>query len=61
MDIPMIISGRNGKVVSVPIDENGIDTDNIPEISNPSFIYTTPSHQYPLGTILSAKKTDTAS
>ncbi len=56
MDIPMIISGRNGKVVSVPIDENGIDTDNIPEISNPSFIYTTPSHQYPLGTILSAKK-----
>ena len=56
LDIPLIITGRNGKVIPLKADDNGIDINLIDENIDPSFIYTTPSHQYPLGTILPAKK-----
>ncbi len=41
---------------SVPVDEQGILTAFLPENINPSFIFVTPSHQYPLGGLLSIQR-----
>ena len=38
-------------VTGVPVDEHGLVTDALP--STPRLVYTTPSHQYPLGTTMS--------
>ncbi|GAA4374717.1 PLP-dependent aminotransferase family protein [Agromyces bauzanensis] len=41
-------------VVGVPVDRNGIVVDAIPE--NARLVYVTPSHQYPLGAVLSRER-----
>jgi GntR family transcriptional regulator/MocR family aminotransferase len=62
---PGHIAGRDvfhtmgAKICPVPIDEEGLDIDyakvNYPKpgYSNPSLIFTTPSHQHPIGTTMS--------
>lgn len=62
---PGHIAGRDvfhtmgAKICPVPIDEEGLDIDYAkvnypkPEYSNPSVIFTTPSHQHPIGTTMS--------
>lgn len=47
-----VISASGYQITAVPADENGLDTSKLMPSSNTSFIYTTPSHQYPLGGIL---------
>lgn len=49
IDIQHIISGFGGEIIPIPIDEQGLLTDALPASRSPSFIYVTPSHQFPLG------------
>ena len=54
-DIMEIIQRTGAKIYSIPVDNQGIVTENLPDI-DASFIFTTPSHQFPLGGILSIKR-----
>ncbi|CCK99820.1 GntR family transcriptional regulator [Clostridioides difficile] len=47
-----VISSIGYSVVGVKVDDKGINTNLIKSIKGISFVYTTPSHQYPLGGIL---------
>ncbi len=49
IDIQHIISGFGGRVIPVPVDEQGLQTDALPTGRIPGFVYVTPSHQFPLG------------
>ena len=40
----------------IPVDEKGMNTDRLPLHLKPSLIFTTPSHQYPTGSILPIKR-----
>lgn len=44
---------RGGRAVAVPIDENGLDASHAPAAR---LAYVTPSHQYPLGGVMSAAR-----
>jgi len=48
-DIQLIIQGEGGVIHPVEADDAGLMTDRLPEGISPSFIYVTPSHQFPLG------------
>ncbi len=48
-DIQLIIKGEGGVIQPVEVDDAGLMTDRLPEGVSPSFIYVTPSHQFPLG------------
>ncbi|SAK78816.1 MocR-like pyridoxine biosynthesis transcription factor PdxR [Caballeronia ptereochthonis] len=41
-----------GRLVSVPVDEHGLDTRSLPVDSAARLVYVTPSHQFPLGGVL---------
>ena len=43
-------------VKGVPVDEEGVVLENLGHLVNPRFIYVTPSHQYPLGSVLSLRR-----
>ncbi len=48
-------SGVN--IIPVPVDDEGLQIDHaIKNIRSANFIYTTPSHQYPLGSVLSTSR-----
>jgi GntR family transcriptional regulator/MocR family aminotransferase len=47
-----IFGAGGAKLVPVPVDEAGIDPSRAPEGSRPRLIYTTPSHQYPTGALM---------
>lgn len=47
-----VISTVGYSAVGIQVDDKGINTNLIKYIKDVSFIYTTPSHQYPLGGIL---------
>jgi GntR family transcriptional regulator/MocR family aminotransferase len=47
-----VISSYGYRIKGIPVDDNGMNTDLLSSSDNTSFIYTTPSHQYPLGGIL---------
>lgn len=40
------------RMLPVPVDEHGIDTDRLPEDEQVRLAYVTPSHQFPLGGVL---------
>ncbi|MGL5353880.1 MAG: PLP-dependent aminotransferase family protein, partial [Clostridium sp.] len=42
----------SGTPYTIPVDNLGMQTSLLPENLNPSYIFVTPSHQYPLGSIL---------
>lgn len=47
-----VISSAGYSITAVPADEKGIDTSVLTPSEQVAFLYTTPSHQYPLGGIL---------
>ncbi len=55
-DILKIIIATGARIHSIPVDEQGIVTKALPENVDALLIFTTPSHQYPTGGILSAKR-----
>ncbi|PKM96200.1 MAG: GntR family transcriptional regulator [Firmicutes bacterium HGW-Firmicutes-1] len=46
----------NMRIHSIPTDEKGMITDLLPSDLQPSLIFTTPSHQYPMGSVLPIKR-----
>ncbi|MGL4996631.1 MAG: PLP-dependent aminotransferase family protein, partial [Deefgea sp.] len=59
LEEPGYLGARNAmlsagaKVIPVPVDDEGMNTDISRDLSAPKLIYTTPSHQYPLGVTMS--------
>lgn len=47
-----VISSAGYAITAVPADDKGMRTDLLKPSANTAFVYTTPSHQYPLGGIL---------
>lgn len=54
-DIRQIIASFGGRPVPVPVDDDGLDTARLPDV-RPAFVYVTPSHHYPIGGILPARR-----
>ncbi|WP_400245390.1 PLP-dependent aminotransferase family protein [Niallia sp. JL1B1071] len=50
-----IFTFSKAEIIPVPVDENGIDPNGLPQTA-PSFIFVIPSHQFPLGGILSIQR-----
>ncbi|MGE7864657.1 PLP-dependent aminotransferase family protein [Bacillus mobilis] len=48
-DIQTIFKNSGASLHPIPVDDNGMDTSLLPANKNPKFIFTTPSHQFPLG------------
>ena len=59
LEEPGYLGARNAmlsagaKIIPVPVDHDGMNTDISSCLSPPKLIYTTPSHQYPLGVTMS--------
>lgn len=52
-----ILLARGGSVVPIPVDDDGMQVERLPDrAAAPLLVYTTPSHQYPLGTRLSVAR-----
>ena len=51
-----VITKAGCSIEGIPVDTNGLRTDQLAEKKNVSFIYTTPSHQYPMGSVLSIQR-----
>ncbi len=51
-----VVSLAGCRIESIPVDRKGICTELLPGRKPVSFIYTTPSHQYPTGSILPAAR-----
>ncbi len=47
-----IFSAHGGRLVPIPVDARGIDPARAPLSGKPRLIYTTPSHQYPTGALM---------
>lgn len=52
VDIPRILSTGGARVIGVPSDGQGLVVERLPRDASLSLIYTIPSHQYPMGSIL---------
>ena len=48
-DIQLIIKSHGGNLHPVSVDNEGMQTSELPKHINPAFIYVTPSHQFPIG------------
>jgi GntR family transcriptional regulator/MocR family aminotransferase len=51
-EIPKIFSSSGATIYPIPVDENGLQTRLIPNDKKPQCVFVTPSHQFPLGSIL---------
>lgn len=52
-----ILLARGGRIVPVPLDEDGMQVDRLPQgAAAPLLVYTTPSHQYPLASRLAVSR-----
>ncbi len=51
-----IFSAAGARLVPVPVDAEGIDPSRAPPGSRPRLIYTTPSHQYPTGALMTVAR-----
>lgn len=52
-----IVLAREGRILPVPVDNDGMQVELLPSGANaPLLVYTTPSHQYPLGTRLAVAR-----
>lgn len=51
-EIQTIFKSTGGTLIPIPVDEQGIRTDLLSNETKPKFIFVTPSHQFPLGSIL---------
>lgn len=48
-DIKEISKQQGAEICTVPVDDNGMQTQLLPADINPVCVYTTPSHQFPMG------------
>lgn len=55
-NVRKIFSYHTDNIYPVEVDEEGIQPDLFPKDRKPSLIFVTPSHQFPMGGILSAKR-----
>ncbi len=55
-NVKKIFSYHTDNIYSLEVDEEGIRPDLFPKDKKPSFIFVTPSHQFPMGGILSIKR-----
>ncbi|MDF2925119.1 MAG: aminotransferase [Paenibacillaceae bacterium] len=55
-NVKKIFSYHTDKIYSFEVDEEGVQPDLFPKDSEPSLIFVTPSHQFPMGGILSVKR-----
>lgn len=55
-EIQTIFTSPGSMLYPVPVDEQGIKTELIPLDKKPSFIFVTPSHQFPLGGTLTIQR-----
>ncbi|TCK92576.1 GntR family transcriptional regulator [Natranaerovirga hydrolytica] len=51
-EIQTIFTSTGAVLHPIPVDEQGLRTELIPPNKKPSFVFVTPSHQFPLGSIL---------
>ncbi len=51
-EIQVIYSRSGARLIPIPVDSHGMQTELLPADEDPAFIFVTPSHQYPLGSIL---------
>ena len=51
-----ILEQNEMSLYPIGVDSLGINTDLLPQHLNPSLIFTTPSHQFPMGCLLPAKR-----
>src|SRR5215469_17154536 len=52
-----IVKAREGRLLPVPVDDDGMQVERLPHgLAAPLLVYTTPSHQYPLGTRLAVSR-----
>ncbi|HET8853849.1 MAG TPA: PLP-dependent aminotransferase family protein, partial [Ktedonobacteraceae bacterium] len=52
-----IVLAREGRILPVPVDDDGMQVERLPTgRAAPLLVYTTPSHQYPLGTRLAVSR-----
>ncbi|MCX7709298.1 MAG: PLP-dependent aminotransferase family protein [Clostridia bacterium] len=51
-DLQRILSSCGAELIPIPVDEQGMKTELLPEETHPKMVYLTPSHQFPLGGIL---------
>lgn len=56
LEIQTIFTSTGATLIPVPVDERGIKTDFISNEKEPKFIFVTPSHQFPLGSILPVQR-----
>lgn len=55
-NVKQIFSYHTSHITPIPVDEEGIQTSSFPSGKVPDIIFTTPSHQFPLGGILSIQR-----
>jgi GntR family transcriptional regulator/MocR family aminotransferase len=55
-DVPHIFSSAGLSLRPIAVDENGMRTAPLPQEGRPAFVFVTPSHQFPLGGILSIQR-----
>lgn len=51
-DLKSILLATGATLRSMPVDDSGVITADLPQINHPKLVYLTPSHQFPLGGIL---------
>jgi GntR family transcriptional regulator / MocR family aminotransferase len=52
-----IVKARAGRILPVPVDNDGMHVERLPQgLAAPLLVYTTPSHQYPLGVRLAVSR-----
>ncbi len=55
-NVRQIFSYHTGHIVPVPVDREGIVTERLPEGRKPALLFVTPSHQFPMGGILTIRR-----
>lgn len=55
-DIQVIFTNHGAKLIPVPVDDSGIQTCLLPQDTKPAFVFVAPSHQFPLGGVLSIQR-----
>ncbi len=55
-NVKKIFSYHTSNITPIPVDHEGIQTHMLPKNRKPAFIFVTPSHQFPMGGILSIQR-----
>jgi len=55
-NVRQIFSYHTNRITPIPVDRSGIVTDALPRSGAPKLLFTTPSHQFPMGGILPVQR-----